>query len=64
MRNKYKHRFDRITFQNRWKQTKISRNSDWVIFGIQQWWFSPYEYEYRLCFFGFDMRIWMKRERI
>jgi hypothetical protein len=64
MKIKYKHSFDRIVFSNRWKIGKYTRNGDWVILGIQKWFFSSREYEYRICFFGFDIRIWLKREPI
>lgn len=64
MRRGYKHSLDRIITTNRWRQSRIQRSGDWVIVGIQRWWFNPLEYEYRICFFGFDIRIWMKRKFI
>jgi len=60
MKRDYKHSFDKISFSNRW--TNKYPPDDWVIIGIQQWWFSPQRYEYRICFFGFNLRIWIKRE--
>ena len=61
MKRKYKHSFEKVVFRNRWSLLKYQRCGDWVIIGIQKWWFSPTEYEYRIGFFGFDCRIWMKR---
>lgn len=66
-KQKYHHSFDRIVFANRWKFSKyrglmIDMASDWTIIGIAERWFSPTEYEYILAFFGFEMRIWIKRE--
>ncbi len=57
----YKHRFDEITFTNKWKQRYWG---DYTLIGISKFWFSSYEYEWRLCLFGLELRIWMKREFI
>lgn len=61
MHTKYKHHFDRVIFNNRWRMRPISRPEDWVFIGVSVRWFSPSEYEYVISFFGFDVRIWMKR---
>lgn len=62
MKTKYKYQFDRIVFMNRWAQPFYMRNSTWTIFGLRVHWFSPLELEYQLCFFGFDIRIWINRK--
>lgn len=58
---KYKIKFDRINFSNRWKQSRIGRGSDWTIIGISEWWCSPTEFCYKICFFGLDLKIWFSR---
>jgi len=58
---KDKVKFERISFLNRWKQKKYSRQCDWVIIGVQQWYSSWESYCYKLCFFGFDVHIWFKK---
>jgi len=64
MKGKYKDSLDNIVFRNRWSIPKHQRCDDWLIFGFEKWWFAPNEYEYRIGFFGFDCRIWIKREWI
>jgi hypothetical protein len=54
--------FDRISFFNRWKQRKYSRNCDWIVFGLAVWWVGPESYCYRLCLFGLELKIWFNRE--
>lgn len=54
--------FERIFFNNRWKQKKYSRNCDWVIIGISKNWFGPTSFCYKISFFGFDLNIWFLRE--
>lgn len=61
---KYKHICERVVFSNRWKKLILDRGQSWVIFGLSKDFFSPTEYEYRISFFGFDIRIWMIRERV
>lgn len=63
-RTKYRHSFDRVLFENRWKSPFYSRHANWLIIGISTRYFSTTEYEYRIGFFGFDLRIWMKRTAI
>ncbi len=63
-KSKYKYSFDRLVFNNRWMCKKHHRSDDWLIFGVQMWWFSSTEYEYRIGFFGIECRIWMKRKFI
>ena len=58
--NNYITKFDRIVLINRWKQRKYSRGGDWVIIGIHRWYASWDMYCYKLCFFGFDLCIWLK----
>lgn len=58
---RYTHHFDRLVSYNRWKDTEYVRNCNWTIFGLSKFWFSHLEYEYKLCLFGFELRIWMKR---
>ena len=60
-RTKYKHRFDVLVINNRWKQPRYSRTGTWVIFGISTRYFSTSEYEYCLSFFGLDLRFWFLR---
>lgn len=65
MRTKYKHKFDKLVFTNRWKMSgKIRYWGDYTIIGICRFGFSPKEYEWRICFFGFELRFWMKREAV
>ena len=63
-RTKYKHKFDTVFFMNRWKRPLWDRSGSWVILGLAKDYFSPTEYEYRIAFFGFDIRIWMIREPV
>jgi len=55
-----KHKYDEITFHNRWKYNKYSRNCDWTIIGIAKWWVSPERYCYKICLFGLELKIWFK----
>jgi hypothetical protein len=63
---RYHHSFDRVTGVCRWKWNKWAGlhvdAQDWTIVGIGKRWFGPGEYEFILAFFGFEVRIWMKRE--
>jgi hypothetical protein len=62
---KYKHKFDRVTFTNKWTYHRSLRHwGDYTLIGLSKFWFSSYEYEWRLCLFGLELRIWMKRELI
>lgn len=61
MKAKYRHTFDRIYIDNRWKLPRITRSDNWIIFGVYKWWFSRSEYEYQIGLFGFTIRIWMNR---
>ncbi|WP_040280837.1 hypothetical protein [Psychroserpens damuponensis] len=54
-------RFDEIRFMNRWKQKSYSRNCDWTIIGVTKWWFGPESFCYKICFFGLEAQIWIKR---
>lgn len=53
--------FDKITFWNRWKYRKHTRNCDWTIIGFSVWWSSPESYCYKLCFFGLEVKLWLNR---
>lgn len=60
---KYKHTFDRFVFTNRWKQSGRMRCwGDYTLIGICRFRFSSTEYEWRVCFIGFELRIWMIRK--
>lgn len=59
---RYKHSFDEVLFKCRWSEPFYHRHGDWTIIGIHKHFFSSLEYEYRFCFFGFEVHIWMKRE--
>lgn len=64
MRQHQKVKFERIMFDNRWARPVWNRSDNWTVIGIHIHWFSPKEFEYHLCFFGFRIRIWMIREPI
>jgi len=63
---RYSHRLDRIKLYNRWTYNKwrglTIESSDWTVVGIAQRYFSHEEYEWLICFFGFEIRIWMIRK--
>jgi len=61
MKRDYKTKFKRLSLMNRWKLKSYSRNGDWVILGIHQWYASPTDYCYKICVFGFDLQIWFER---
>jgi len=60
MRYKPTTHFDRITFYNRWKERYPT--DSYTIIGISKWWCSPESYCYKLCFFGFECKIWLTRK--
>ena len=64
MKGKYKYSFDQLAFRNRWKRKVWNRNDNWTIFGLHKHWFGHDQYSYQLCFFGFDIILWIKREWI
>lgn len=64
MRTKYKIKFDRITFVNRWIKDRVLGWSDYTLIGIRKFWFSPTQFEWQVCFFGLEMRIWLIREYV
>lgn len=53
--------FERIAVANRWKQRRYSRSCDWVVFGIATRWAGPESFCWKLCFFGIDIQVWLKR---
>lgn len=59
--NKYRHKFDKLVINNRWRQPFYLRSDTWVVFGLSRRYFSPTEYEWILSLFGIDIRIWMFR---
>ena len=61
-KKKYKHSFDRLLFTNRWKTYNIKYWGDYTLIGVCRFGFSATEYEWRICFIGLEIRIWMKRE--
>lgn len=56
------HKFDSLSFQNRWKTRRFSRNSEWLIVGAYKRWASVYKYAYIIGIGGLEMQIWIKRE--
>jgi hypothetical protein len=63
MKAKYKNRLDKIVFTNRWKMCgAIKYWGNYTILGIRRFGFSSTEYEWSICFFGLELRFWMKRE--
>lgn len=61
-RTKYTHHFDHAMISNRWRKEWWNRNDNWVFFGASINWFSSTEYEYRIHFFGIDIRFWFVRK--
>lgn len=58
MTNKTKFKYDKTYFTNRWRERHP--HCDWVIIGLSKRWFSPFEYSYKISFFGFDAMLWFK----
>jgi hypothetical protein len=54
-----KTKFQSVIFTTKWKDKYWG---DFTLIGISKIWFSVYEYEWRLSFFGFDIRFWFKRQ--
>lgn len=59
---KYKHKFEKIMFLNRWILSEYARSDDWVLIGISTWWGSPQRYQWRLSFFGLELRFIFSRK--
>jgi hypothetical protein len=59
---KPKIKYDKLCIQNRWKQKKYARNSEWTIIGISTRWFSPTNFCYRFSFFGLELSFWFLRK--
>ena len=55
-------KYSRFALNNRWKRSRISRTDQWVIVGIQEYWASPNDFCYKLCFFGLDFCFWFRRD--
>lgn len=62
MKSKYKKSIGRSYLFNRWKMKYPP--DDWCILGISIRWIDPSYYQYRVCFFGFELRIGINREFI
>lgn len=60
MNAKYRHVFDEIMINNRWRRKYYSRDCDWVIFGVSKKCFSPDVYNFTVHLFGIDIKIWFK----
>lgn len=60
-KTKYKHKFERLIFNNRWATPYWHRSGNWLVIGIDTQYFSPTEYEFKIGFFGFELRIFMIR---
>lgn len=56
-----KTKFSRFILINRWKTKKYSRQCDWTIIGIQEWWAGPNDFCIKFCFFGIDLCFWFKK---
>jgi hypothetical protein len=54
-------KYERIYFNNRWKQNEFKRNHDWTIIGVSKWWCGPCDFCYKICFFGLEAHIWFNR---
>jgi hypothetical protein len=61
---RYKIKFDSVSFLNRWKQRRLSRNANWTIIGVSVWWSQPTKYCYKFSFFGLEMRIYFNEIKI
>ena len=58
---KYKHKFDKIKFRNRWKIDEMFRPDDWNILGLSKRWTSNELFRFSISFFGLEILIWIKR---
>ena len=60
---KIKHR--KWQLWNKWKhESKYTRGGNWIIIGFAKEWFGIAQYCYKLCFFGFELKLWITREWI
>lgn len=61
---KEKSTYDGFLINNRWKQKKLRRSSDWVVIGIHTYFSSPHRFYWKICFLGIDFVFCFKREFI
>jgi hypothetical protein len=61
MKSQYRTRFDRIYFRNRWRMKKYSRPCDWTIVGIHKRYAAWDQFEWMICFFGFELHVWLEK---
>lgn len=61
MKSKEIHKFRNISWYIRWKDSYISRPSDWTIIGVSKLWHGPKDYCYKICLFGFELNLWFNR---
>jgi len=64
MKRKYKHRFDRVYFLNRWLHINRHNRGSFTIFGIARWFSGPSDYRIELCFFGLEAHVWFIRRAL
>jgi hypothetical protein len=60
-RTKYNVKFDSFHINNRWKKPDWNRSGGWIYFGFSKEFFSPFDFEYKIHFFGLDFRFWFIR---
>lgn len=51
----------RVYLWNRWKQRRIFRNDNWVIFGLQRKQTSSNSHFYKIAFFGFEIVFYLTK---
>lgn len=64
MNSKYKTRFLKVKFTNRWRIPDYSREDNWTIIGLSVFHFSNERFHYKICFFGLQVNLHFKREFI
>ncbi len=57
---KYKDRIKKVHGYCRWNHKYPPEN--WCVFGVAKWWYEPERHQYRLCFFGLEIRIDISRK--
>jgi len=57
---KKKYSFDKVFVYCRWSHKYPP--DDWTVFGVAKWWYDSRKIQYRLCFFGFELRININRK--
>lgn len=56
---KYNLSLDKIYFYDRW--TYKYPPDDWCVIGMSVKWYDSRAFEYRICLFGFELRVRIKR---